>query len=237
MWIRGCAWKSRASRARRPDRRSDRRLALSFITSPRYPVIITFPCPSRGVTSIKRMSPPSGSTEPRRHADLVGLPFRLGDVLGPPVLRSLFGVTVNGPSPPLQSSAPPSGRSAHLPLEFRSPASRVYWCTMEDRLVPHRQLALPDPFSSCCRGRRNLSRSPAVDVGVPRQVDDLHPSFSAGERVDHVRRRDEQDLRQVERDVQVVVAEGEVLLGSSTSSSAATGRPGSRRPPCRSRPA
>ena len=51
-------------------------------------------------------------------------------------------------------------------------------------------------------------------LGVPLQVEDLHPVLERGRnRIHHVRGGDEQHVRQVEREVQVVVPEGVVLLG------------------------
>ena len=49
---------------------------------------------------------------------------------------------------------------------------------------------------------------------VALQLDDLHAvAQRIGHGIEHVRRRDEQHLRQIERHVQIVVAEAEVLLG------------------------
>ena len=51
-------------------------------------------------------------------------------------------------------------------------------------------------------------------LGVAGQLDDLHAvEQGRRDRVEHVRRGDEHDLREVESDVEVVVAEGRVLLG------------------------
>ena len=51
-------------------------------------------------------------------------------------------------------------------------------------------------------------------LGVAREVDDVHPvEERAGDRLELVRGADEQDLREVEREVEVVVAEARVLLG------------------------
>ena len=45
-------------------------------------------------------------------------------------------------------------------------------------------------------------------LGVTLQFDDLHAvAQRLGDRIEHVRRRDEQHLRQIERHVEVVVAE------------------------------
>ena len=48
---------------------------------------------------------------------------------------------------------------------------------------------------------------------VPRQTDDLHPVQEGGlDRIEDIRRGDEEHLREVVRHVQIVVSEGEVLL-------------------------
>jgi len=50
-------------------------------------------------------------------------------------------------------------------------------------------------------------------LGVAREMDDLHPvAERRQDRVEEVRRRDEQDSRQIERDVEVVVPEGRILF-------------------------
>ena len=51
-------------------------------------------------------------------------------------------------------------------------------------------------------------------LGVSGELDDLHAvAQRRRDRVEHVRRRDEQHPRQVERHVEIVVAERGVLLG------------------------
>ena len=52
-----------------------------------------------------------------------------------------------------------------------------------------------------------------VLVGIARKLDDLHAGEECGrDRVEDVCRRDEEELREIERNVQIVVAEGMVLL-------------------------
>ena len=51
-------------------------------------------------------------------------------------------------------------------------------------------------------------------LAVARELEHLHPvEQRRGDRLEHVRRGDEHDLRQVEIDVEVMVAERRVLLG------------------------
>ena len=70
------------------------------------------------------------------------------------------------------------------------------------------------PWFSICLGTRN--RRADLDLlllGVARQLDDLHPVAQGGrDRVEQVGRGDEQHLAQVERHLEVVVLEAEVLL-------------------------
>ena len=50
-------------------------------------------------------------------------------------------------------------------------------------------------------------------LGVAGDLDDLHAvAHRPGNRVEHIRRADEHDLRQIEGDREIVVAEGRVLL-------------------------
>jgi len=183
-----------------------------------------------------------GPGKARRDSDLVDLPLRFRKVRGAPrYFARLFGVMAKGPFSP---SAIFRASFRHTwPISrsrFRSPASRVYsW--MMAKIVLSLIVTLPRriPFSSSWRGKRYFLAIASLSTSVyPGQGDDLHPVLE-GRRdgVDDVRRGDEQDLRKIEGDVQVVVAEREVLLWVQYLEQRADGSPGSRRPPCRSRPA
>ena len=73
--------------------------------------------------------------------------------------------------------------------------------------------------------------------GVALQLDDLHAvAQRLGNRIEQVRRGDEQHLRQIERHVEVVVAEAEVLLRIERfQQRRRRDRRGNRVPPCRFR--
>ena len=64
-------------------------------------------------------------------------------------------------------------------------------------------------------GDEVLARDPELLVlGVARELDDVHPVEERGrDRLELVRGADEQHLREVERQIEVVIAEGRVLLG------------------------
>src|SRR4030067_799085 len=148
------AWKSfgRPRRAARDRVYVMAAWALSFITSPSDPVMVTDPFPLTRDTSMNRISPPVGG-----QARPVATP------------------------PPAFSPSVPRGAPVLRPLPG------------EEELLGDRKL---------------------VEVRAPRDQDPLHPVLEGGrDGVDDVRRGDEHHLRQVERDVQVVVAEGEVRLG------------------------
>ena len=63
------------------------------------------------------------------------------------------------------------------------------------------------------RNEESLADLDLLGFGVARQVDDLHPVAKCGrDRIQEVGRRHEENLREVERHLQVVVLEAEVLL-------------------------
>ncbi len=78
--------------------------------------------------------------------------------------------------------------------------------------------------SSTCSGRESVRGELAGDqialgdlqflaLGVAGEADDLHPvAQRAGNRVQHVRGRDEHDPRQVERHGEIIVAERRILF-------------------------
>ena len=107
-----------------------------------------------------------------------------------------------------------------------------------DRVVGQRHLLGRQPVALELPRQQVVARDRDLLVlGVAVQPDDLHAvEQRSGDRLAHVPGRDEQHLGQVEVDVQVVVAERVVLRRvEDLEQRAATGRPASRRRPCRSR--
>ncbi len=144
--------------------------ALSFITSPRYPVIITLPFPSTRDTSTKRMSPPVGvqarpvATPTSSASPSVSERFRGA----PRYFARLFGVTAKGPFSP---SAIFRASFRHTwPISrsrFRSPASRVYsWMMARIALSLIVTFPRPIPFSSSWRGKRYFFAIASLSTSV-----------------------------------------------------------------------
>ena len=107
-------------------------------------------------------------------------------------------------------------RSAIRRSRLRTPASRVYSRMTTRRTSSRdRQLLLGQAVRLELLRDEVLARDPELLVlGVARELDHVHPvEQRARDRLELVRRADEQDLREVERQVEVVVAEVAVLLG------------------------
>ncbi|MBP2684847.1 MAG: hypothetical protein H6Q79_2886 [Deltaproteobacteria bacterium] len=144
--------------------------ALSFITSPRYPVMVTFPFPSTRDTSTKRMSPPVGvQARPVATPTSSFSPSVSGRFRGAPrYFARRFGVMTNGPFSP---SAIFRATFRHTwPISrsrLRSPASRVYPWTMA-RIVLSPIVIFPGriPFSSSWRGNRNFLAIASLSMSV-----------------------------------------------------------------------
>ena len=129
--------------------------------------------------------------------------------------------------------------SASRRSRLRTPASRVY-----SRMIVR---SIVSESVSCERlqaVRRELLRQQValrdpelLVLGVARELDHVHPvEQRPGDRVERVRGADEEHLREVERQVEVVVAERPVLLGvEHLEHRARRDRRASRRPSCRSR--
>ena len=107
-------------------------------------------------------------------------------------------------------------RSAMRRSRLRTPASRVY--SRIDRAqdaVGKAQLLLGQPVRlELLRDEVALRDAELLLLGVARELDHVHAvEQRPGDRVERVRGADEQHLREVERQVEVVVAEVPVLLG------------------------
>ena len=99
---------------------------------------------------------------------------------------------------------------------LRTPASRVY-CSMIvlSASSGRRICASVRPCSAICLGTRwRLRDLELLLARVARDLEDLHAvEQRRRDRVEHVRRRDEDDVRQIELHLEVVIRERRVLLG------------------------
>ncbi len=129
--------------------------------------------------------------------------------------------------------------SASRRSRLRTPASRVY-----SRMIVRSTVSESDELRALQAGRGELLRQQValgdrelLGLGVARELDRVHPvEERAGDRVERVRGADEQHLREVERQVEVVVAEASCSArGRAPRASRSTGRRGSPSPSCRSR--
>ena len=100
---------------------------------------------------------------------------------------------------------------------YATPASRVYRRTM-NRTSRRRETPAgfsSRPFSVLCRGISDTGMRcrDLLLLRVTLQLDHFHPvAQSPWNRIEHVRRSDEQNAREIERNIQVVIAERRVLL-------------------------
>ena len=176
------------------------------------------PLPGMRVASMNRMSPPTGV-----HARPVATPGTLVRIATSPSKRGAPRISRTSPvSMRAASIAPSAMRTATL--RSTAPISRsrlrhagfarVVPRDVMQRLVGHRHLlglqAVRLELAAHQVTPRDLD---LLFLGVAGELDDLHAvAQRARDGVELVGRGDEQHLRQVERHVEVVVAEGRVLL-------------------------
>ena len=193
--------------------------ADSCMTSPSWPV--TFRCPSPGyaVASMKSTSPPTAVTA--RPVATPGSDVRLRTSASEapraePLAHELL-VRAHLLRPALGDPArrlPADGRD--LPLELAH--ARLARVLADDRaqpLVGERELLALEPVRlQLLRDEVLLGDAELLFLGVAGELDHVHPvEQRRRDRVELVRGADEEHLREVERKVEVVVAEGRVLLG------------------------
>jgi hypothetical protein len=246
MWTSCCANQSSGSSgaisARCARTHDSAAWADSRITSPSWPVMESLPEPGIAVASINSTSPPTGV-----QASPVATP-------GTAVRRTTSGGKARAPEQ--LAHARPGDRHlaleaalrdlagdlaadrADLALEVADP--RLARVVADDRPQPgvrERHLGALEPAAiDLPRHEVALGDLKLLLLGVAGERDRLHAvAQRPRDRVERVRRRDEHHVGEIERDVEVVVAERRVLLGSSTSSIARPGRRGSPSPSCRSR--
>ena len=193
--------------------------ALSRIDSPSRPVSVRAPLPGMPVASMKRISPPVGV-----QASPVATP-------GVPVRSATSRKKRGGPST--------SGTIAAVDRHPLALALGVLACDLAaDRRdlaleVPQARLAgvVGDDLADRVVGERHVLGRQAVRIellgddvllrdqrllllAVAGELEHLHPVEQGGrDRLEHVGRGDEHHPREVEIDVQVMVAERRVLLG------------------------
>ena len=190
----------------------------SFITSPSWPVSTRPSLPFIRVASTNSTSPPTPVTA--RPVATPGTAVRTAaswkNFWRPSASRTVSVVTSTGAST-FARRDPRRGLAQHGPeLALEVAHARLAGVLVDDqaqRLVGDRHLVLAQAVAlalarpQVAAGDRDLLRD-----GVAVEADDLHAvQERAGDRLRDVGGRDEQDLREVELDVEVVVAERVVL--------------------------
>ena len=212
------------------------------MTSPSWPVTLSLPPPGYAVASMKRTSPPTAVTARpvATPGSAVRLRTSLGKRRGPSHSRTSAG------SMWIFSSFPSANRRAALRKSaaiwrsrLRRPASRVYSpMTSLSASSSSSTRSAPRPCLLELARHEVLARDhQLLLLGVAREADDVHAvEQRRRDRLELVRGADEEDARQVERQVEVVVAEVLVLRRvEHLEHRARRDRRGSRRPSCRSR--
>ena len=194
--------------------------ALSFITSPSWPVRISLPLPGHArrldeqdVAADRRPGEAGGDARARWCASRLRASKRRRPRIA---CRSAAADATCARRCPRRCARRRAGRRADLALEVaHAGLARVVADDGAQRLVGDLALLGGQP------GRRELARHQValgdlqlLLLGVAGQLDDLHAvAQRPGNRVEHVGGADEHHLRQVERHGEVVVAERRVLLG------------------------
>ena len=190
--------------------------ADSCITSPSWPVTCSSPLPGYAVASMKRTSPPTavhGEARSRRPDRTVRLRDSPEKRRGPShsrtrvvVDRDLLGLA------PRRPASPPCGRGRRSAARgCARPASRVYsrMTSRSASSVSSSLLRLEPVRLELLREQVALRDLELLVLGVARELDHVHAvEQRPRDRVQLVRGADEQHLREVEREVEVVVAEG-----------------------------
>ena len=190
------------------------------MTSPSWPVIDSWPLPGTAAASMKSTSPPTGV-----QARPVATP-------GTRVRRLTSAWTLRRPSSsatlprltltrlrrrPLRDLARDlAADRADLALELADAGlARVAGDDLAQRRVGDLRPGPLQPVAlDLARDEVALGDLELLVLGVARDVDDLHPvQQRAGDAIEVVRGADEHDRREVERQVEVVIAERLVLLG------------------------
>ena len=206
---------------------------------------VSLPLPGIAVASTKSTSPPTGvHASPVATPGLARAPARLGVEARPPeqLARPRFAddVQLARRACPRRPRARPCGRPSR---------SRARGCARRPRACSRSMIArsaasvnaicdFAQPVAlDLARHQVALGDLELLLLGVAGELDDLHAvAQRPGIGSSVVRRADEEDLREVERQVEVVVAEASVLLGvEHLEHRARPGRRGSPRPSCRSR--
>ena len=156
--------------------------------------------------------------EPGRDARVGGALARVGrEAARPEPRRAACSASIATVSalPSATSRAALRQRSAISRSRLRTPASRVYSrITTRSASSPISSCSSSRPCASSCFGTRySLRDLELLLLGVARELDHVHAvEQRAGDRVEQVGGADEEHLREVERQVEVVVAEVRVLL-------------------------
>ena len=189
------------------------------MTSPSWPVICSSPSPSKACASMNSTSPPTGvqaspvatpGTRVRRLR--LGVVALAAEQLARPRLadRALRRLALGDAARDLARDR------ADLALELaHAGLARVVGDDRAQRGVGDPQLAALEAVAlGLARHEVALGDLQLLVGGVAGDLDHLHAiAQRAGDRVQRVRRRDEHHAREVERQVEVVVAEVLVLLG------------------------
>ena len=193
----------------------------SCITSPRCPVMVNCLPPRMRVASMKTMSPPAGvQTSP---TETPGCLTRSSTSRSARNLRNAQGLVHD------------FGRDHQLVGFALRHAARLFPRDRGDFAfeIPHASLPrvavddfaqsvvgeldllahLQPVFGGLLRDQVLVGDVDLLDFGITRQLDDLHAvAQRLGNRIDPVGRGDEQNLRKIERHVEIVIAESRVLL-------------------------
>ena len=191
---------------------------------------------------MKRMSPPTGVQA--RPVATPGSAVRSAtsdmNFCGPRYSGTSSALTTNFSFEPSATlTATPRHDRADLALEVaHAGLARVAVDDLGDRVVGDLDLLVLEAVLLELLGHEELARDVALLVArVARQLEDLETILERRRhRVDHVRRREEHHVRQIERHLEVVIGEACCSARGRAPRAAPTrGRPGSRARACRSR--
>ena len=193
--------------------------ALSFITSPSWPVRISLPEPGMRVASMNRISPPTGvqARPVATPGTLVRIAISLSNFGAPRMATRSSRVMRIGPLLPFgDAHGGVAQRLADLALEAAHAGfARVALDDVAQRIVGDLDLARLEPVRLHLPAHQIAMRDLELLVGgVAGEADDLHAvAQRSGNGVEHVGRGDEHHPAQIERHREIIVAERVVLLG------------------------
>ena len=192
--------------------------ADSCITSPSCPVIVRRPLPAYAVASMKRTSPPT--VVYARPVATPGCEVRLRTSLekrlGPSHSRSTLLVDLHLPAPPFATCVAALRHDVgDAPLEIAD--ARLARVVADDRAQHLVRSVSCERLQAVrlelLRDEVALRDPELLLLGVARERDHVHAvEQRPRDRVERVRGADEERLREVERQIEVVVAERRVLL-------------------------